>query len=197
MDATADTSITNRPAEQRGRVEDDALVRGLGRYIADAPLPNQAFAFFVRSPHAFARIVSIDASAAANAPGVIAILTAQDMDGVGNIARHPPVPGCGGAKLVLSHRPALARDRVMHIGEAVAMVIAESALAAQDAGEFVDIQYEPLQPVTDARDALKPGAPQLWPDAPGNLAVDWPGPAAEPDANAAEVEKQLPRAEDS
>jgi carbon-monoxide dehydrogenase large subunit len=189
MDATADTSTTTRPAEQRGRVEDDALVRGLGRYIADAPLPNQAFAFFVRSPHAFARIVSIDASAAANAPGVIAILTAQDMDGVGNIARHPPVPGRGGAKLVLSHRPALARDRVMHIGEAVAMVIAESALAAQDAGEFVDIQYEPLQPVTDARDALKPGAPQLWPDAPGNLAVDWPGPAAEPDANAAEVER--------
>src|SRR5947208_6359345 len=98
MDATADTSTTTRPAEQRGRVEDDALVRGLGRYIADAPLPNQAFAFFVRSPHAFARIVSIDASAAANAPGVVAILTAQDMEGVGNIARHPPVPGRGGAK---------------------------------------------------------------------------------------------------
>ena len=111
------------------------------------------------------------------------------MEGVGNIARHPPVPGRGGAKLVLSHRPALARDRVMHIGEAVAMVIAESALTAQDAGEFVDIEYEPLKPVTDARDALKPGAPQIWPDAPGNLAVDWPGPAADPDANAAEVER--------
>ena len=83
------------------------------------------------------------------------------MDGVGNIARHPPVPGCGGGlSSSLSHRPALAGDRVLHIGEAVAMVIAESALAAQDAGEFVDIQYEPLQPVTDARDALKPGAPQ-------------------------------------
>src|SRR6266571_1267391 len=93
------------------------------------------------------------------------------------------------AKLILSHRPALARERVMHIGEAVAMVIAETALAAQDAGEFVDIHYEPLTAVTDARDALKPGAPQLWPDAPGNLAVDWPGPADDPDANAAEGER--------
>src|SRR6266571_1954556 len=93
------------------------------------------------------------------------------------------------AKLILSHRPALARERVMHIGEAVAMVIAETALAAQDAGEFVDIHYEPLTAITDARDALKPGAPQLWPDAPGNLAVDWPGPAADPDANAAEGER--------
>jgi carbon-monoxide dehydrogenase large subunit len=188
MDATADTPTTNRTQHQ-GRVEDDALVRGLGRYIADAPLPNQAFAYFVRSPHAFARIVSVDALAAANAPGVVAVLTAQDMDGAGNIARHPPVPGRGGAKLVLSHRPALARDRVMHIGEAVAMVIADTALAAQDAGEFVDIEYEPLKAVTDARAALKPGAPQVWPDAPGNLAVDWPGPAADPDANAAAGER--------
>src|SRR6266581_4017804 len=108
MDATADKQTTTRQAEHRGRVEDDALVRGLGRYIADAPLPNQAYAFFVRSPHAFARIASVDSSAAANAPGVIAVLTAQDMEGVGNIARHPPVPGRGGAKLVLSHRPPLA-----------------------------------------------------------------------------------------
>src|ERR1700738_3207346 len=108
MDATADTPPTSRPAEHRGRVEDDALVRGLGRYIADAPLPNQAFAFFVRSPHAFARIMRVDSSAAAKAPASFPFLTAKDREGVGNMARPPPVPGRGGAKLVLSHRPALA-----------------------------------------------------------------------------------------
>ncbi len=186
MDATTDSKTR---AARHIRVEDDPLVRGRGRFIADAPEPNQAYAYFVRSPHAFARIKSIDTAAAAAAPGVIAVLTAKDIEGVGNISRHPPLPGRGGSKLFVSHRPALATDRVMHIGEAVAMVVAERALAAQDAGEFVNVEYEPLTPVTDARAALKPGAPQLWPDAPNNLAVDWPGPAADPAANAAEVER--------
>ncbi len=185
MDATTDATTH----AFHGRVEDEPLVRGRGRYIADAPEPNQAFAYFVRSPHAFARIKSIDAAAAAKAPGVVAVLTGKDIEGVGNISRHPPLPGRDGAKLVVANRPALAKDRVMHIGEAVAMVIAERALAAQDAAEFVTVDYEPLTPVTDARDALKAGAPQLWPEAPGNLAVDWPGPAADPAANAAEVER--------
>ncbi|HXW42504.1 MAG TPA: molybdopterin cofactor-binding domain-containing protein, partial [Xanthobacteraceae bacterium] len=180
MDATTDN-------KSHGRVEDDPLVRGRGRYIADAPEPNQAYAHFVRSPHAFARIVRIDTAAAAAAPGVVAVLTAADVAGVGNISRHPPLPGRNGGKLIVSHRPALAKDRVMHIGEAVAMVIAERALAAQDAADLVAVDYEPLTPVTDARDALKSGAPQLWPEAPNNLAVDWPGPAADAAANAAEV----------
>jgi aerobic carbon-monoxide dehydrogenase large subunit len=184
-----DTQTTTGHVERHGRVEDEALVRGLGRYVADAPEPSQAFAYFVRSPHAFARILKVDTEAAAKASGVVAVLTAKDVEGVGNISRHPPLPGRGGAKLAVSHRPALARDRVMHIGEAVAMVIAESALAAQDAAELVSVEYEPLTPVTDAREALKSGAPQLWPEAPGNLAVDWPGPAPDPNANAAEVER--------
>ncbi len=172
-----------------GRVEDDVLVRGRGRYVADAPEPNQAYAYFVRSPHAFARIASVDTSGATGVPGVIAVLTAQDMEGIGNISRHPPLPGKNGSKLIVTSRPALAKDRVMHIGEAVAMVVAERAMVAQDAAEFVHVEYEPLTPVTDARDALKPGAPQIWPEAPNNLAVDWPGPAADPNANAAEVER--------
>jgi carbon-monoxide dehydrogenase large subunit len=172
-----------------GRVEDDVLVRGHGRYVADAPLPNQAYACFVRSPHAFARIISVDTSGAAGMPGVIAVLTAADMDGIGNISRHPPLPGRDGAKLIVTNRPALAKDRVLHIGEAVAVVVAERALAAQDASEFVTVEYEPLTPVTDARAALKDGAPQIWPETPNNLAVDWPGPAADPAANAAEVER--------
>ena len=112
MDAKTET---DHHADFKGRVEDEPLVRGRGRYMADAPEPNQAFAYFVRSPHAFARIVSLDASAALKAPGVIGVLTAKDMDGVGNLGRHPPVPGRGGKTLILPHRPALAGERVMHV----------------------------------------------------------------------------------
>jgi aerobic carbon-monoxide dehydrogenase large subunit len=187
MDATTDkTQTDSRPFH--GRVEDAPLVQGRGRYVADAPLPNQAFAYFVRSPHAFARIVSLDASGAMNMPGVVAVLTAKDMEGVGNVSRHPPIAGRNGGKLIISHRPALAGKRVMHIGEPVAMVVADSAQVALDASEFVHVEYEELTPVVDARDALKPGATQVWPEAPGNIAVDWAGPHPEPDANAAEVE---------
>jgi len=185
MDAKTDTESH----AFHGRVEDDVLVRGRGRYVADAPLPNQSYAYFVRSPHAFARIVSIDTAGARNVPGVIAVLTAADMEGIGNISRHPPLPGRNGSKLIVTNRPALAKDRVLHIGEAVAVVVAERALTAQDAAEFVHVEYEPLTPVTDARAALEPGAPQIWPEAPNNLAVDWPGPAPDPAANAAEVER--------
>ena len=184
MDAKTDGRAASEP-----RVEDDVLVRGHGRYAADAPLPGQTYAYFVRSPHAFARIVSVDVSAALGAAGVVGVLTAKDMDGVGSLGRHPPLAGRGGKALILPHRPALAAERVMHIGEPVAMVVAETAVAAQDAAELVAVEYEPLAPVIDAREALAPGAPQLWPQAPGNLAVDWLGPAADPEANARQVDE--------
>ena len=78
---------------------------------------------------------------------------------------------------VAPHRPALASSRVLHVGEPVAMVVAVSAQAAQDAGEKIAVDYQPLTPVTDARAAIAPGAPQLWPEAPGNIAFDWTAPA--------------------
>jgi carbon-monoxide dehydrogenase large subunit len=184
MDAT-----TEHHEEKHVRVEDNVLVRGNGRYMADAPLPNQAYAYFVRSPHAFARIARVDTAAAEKAPGVVGVLTAKDMAGVGSLGRHPPVPGRGGKTLVNPHRPALAGERVMHIGEPVAMVVATSAAAAQDAGELVAVEYEALTPVTDAREALRAGAPQVWPQAPGNVAVDWPGPNPDPDGNAKKVDE--------
>ena len=180
---------TEHHEDQHVRVEDNVLVRGHGRYAADAPLPDQAYAFFVRSPHAFAKILSIDVEAALKAPGVIGVLTAKDMEGVGNLGRHPPVPGRGGKNLILPHRPALAGERVMHIGEAVAMVIADTFAAAQDAGEFVTVEYEELTPVTDAREALQDGVPQIWPQAAGNLAVDWPGPNPDADGNSKKVDE--------
>ncbi len=179
---------TGHPAHDHVRVEDDPLVRGRGRYMADAPLPNQAYAYFVRSPHAFARIVSVDVGPALKAPSVIGVLTSKDLEGIGSIGRHPPLPGRGGKALVMPFRPSLAGERIMHVGEPVAMVVAETAAAAQDAAELVAVEYEPLTPVADAREALREGAPQVWPQAPGNLAVDWPGPAADAEANARTVE---------
>jgi len=183
MDAKSDGRAAPAP-----RVEDNVLVRGHGRYAADLPLPHQTYAYFVRSSHAFARIVSVDTTAALSAGGVLGVFTAKDLEGVGNLGRHPPLNGRGGKNLIVPHRPALAAERVMHIGEPVAMVVAESAIAAQDAAERVAVDYEALTPVTDARAALAAGAPQIWPQAPGNLAVDWPGPAADSEANTRQVD---------
>jgi carbon-monoxide dehydrogenase large subunit len=184
MDAKTDGRAAHKP-----RVEDDVLVRGKGRYAADVALPGQTYACFVRSPHAFARIAGIDATTAGTAVGVLGVLTARDMAGIGNLVRHPPLAGRGGKPLVLPHRPPLAAERAMHIGEPVAMVVAETAAAAQDAAELITIDYEPLTPVIDAREALAPGAPQVWPDIPGNLAIDWPGAAQDAEANARRVDE--------
>ncbi|HEY2228252.1 MAG TPA: xanthine dehydrogenase family protein molybdopterin-binding subunit [Xanthobacteraceae bacterium] len=175
------------------RVEDDALVRGAGHFVADRHEANQAVGWFVRSPHAFARIDAIDVARARQAPGVLAVLTAADMAAahVGNVGRHPPLVGRGGRKLIIPQRPALAGERVMHVGEAVVLIVAETLLAAQDAAELVEVSYHELPPVTDVSAAIRPDAPQLWPEAPGNLAIDWPGLAADPDANAREVDRIL------
>jgi carbon-monoxide dehydrogenase large subunit len=172
------------------RVEDDYLLRGEGRYMADAPLPNQAYACFVRSPHACANVKSVDAKAALAIKGVIAVITADDIKAadVGNLSQHPPVAGRGGTKLVLPFRPALVGDRVRHTGETVAMVIGETYADAQDGAEAVEVEYEPLDAITDLRGAVEPGAPQVWDDAPGNIAVDWEGLAANPAEMAAKVD---------
>jgi aerobic carbon-monoxide dehydrogenase large subunit len=178
---------THGHAAHEPRVEDNILVRGHGRFAADVQFPGQAYAYFVRSPHAFARIAGIDVAAARQADGVFGVLTAADMEGVANLGRHPPLAGRGGTALVVPHRPALAAARAMHIGEPVAMVVAGTATAAQDAAELITVDYEALTPVTDARAALAPGASQLWPEAPGNLAVDWPGPAKDAETNTQQV----------
>ena len=173
MSVTAPARRKNEP-----RVEDDALVRGNGRFTDDPRLPNQAYAAFVRSPHAHARIKSVDVSAALKSKGVLGVLTAADMNeaNANNIARHPPVPGRGGAKMIMPPRPSIAGDKVMHVGVPVAMVVAESAALALDAADLVAVDYEPLPAVVDLEEAMK-GKTQLYPEAPGNLSVDWPGAA--------------------
>jgi len=186
-----DSKTIERRAPHQPRSEDDPLVRGLGRYAADVPMAGETQAYFVRSPHAFADIRSIDTAAAKAVPGVLAVLTAADMEGVGNVSQHPPLAGRGGGKLIVPHRPALAGKTVRHVGEPVAVVIAETLAAAQDAAELVPVDYQERTPVVDLREAVRDGAPQVWPEAPGNIAVDWPGLAGDPDANAREVERVL------
>ena len=171
--------MTTSPASTKHtpRIEDDALVRGIGRFMDDPRLPNTAYAAFVRSPHAHARITSVDTDEARRAKKVLAVLTAEDMKAanVGSVSRHPPVPGRGGAKMIMPFRPSLAGEKVMHVGDPVAMVVAETTAAAQDAADLVRVEYEELPAVVDLRDAMK-GGTQLYPEAPGNLCVDWPGP---------------------
>src|ERR1700742_3695726 len=138
------------------RVEDNPRLRGHGRYMADAPLPGQTYAVFTRSPHACADIKSIDVKPAMAVKGVIAVITAADIKeaNVGNLSQHPPVAGRNGGKLVMPVRPALVGDRVRHIGEPVAMVIAETQSAAQDGAEAVAVDYSPLDAVTGVREAM-------------------------------------------
>ncbi len=156
-------------------------MRGAARFADDAPAPGQAIGYFIRSPHAFANIRSITLDAALAAPGVVGILTAADMQaaGVTDIAMVLPVKDRFGKMGRIPVRPPLANGRVLHVGQPIALVVADTIATAQDAAELVEIDYEELQAVTDPRDALKSGAPQLWPEAPGNIAVDWAGPEPE------------------
>ena len=108
---------------------------------------------------------------------------------VGSCSVHPPLVGRNGAKLIMPFRPALARDSVMHVGQPVALVVAETIAQAQDAAEQVAVDYEELPAVADARAALAADAPQLWPEAPGNVALDWGGPVPDDGTNAPEVER--------
>jgi carbon-monoxide dehydrogenase large subunit len=164
--------------KQEPRVEDDALVRGAGRFADDPRLPGQTFAAFVRSPHAHARIRSVNTEAAFKNRRVLAVVTAADMKeaGVGSLSMHPPIIGRGGSKLVTPFRPALAGETVMYGGEAVALVIAETLGAALDAADQVVVDYEELPTIVDLQEAAKPGATQFFPEAPGNVCLDWPGP---------------------
>ncbi len=130
------------------RLEDDALLRGAGRYADDFTPANAAHVCFVRSPHAHAKIRGIAIDAARRSPGVVAVLTGKDAaaDGLGNIPCLIPVPG-----LKETPRPVLALDRVAHVGDPVAMVIAETLAQAKDAAGKVEVDYEPLPALVDVR----------------------------------------------
>jgi carbon-monoxide dehydrogenase large subunit len=159
----------------KGRREDRRMLTGAGRYTADVNLAGQAYACFLRSDRAHAEIVSINAKPALAAPGVIAVLTGEDTARAG--FRTPPpaakFPGREGMTVRVPNREVLARGRVHHVGQEVALVVAESALAAQDAAELIEVEFRELPAVVDAEAALTPGAPQLHENVPGNLAFDF------------------------
>lgn len=161
--------------KRQARREDVRLATGRGRYTDDIGCPGAAYAVFVRSLHASARILSIGTDAAAAMPGVRAIFTAADLDaaGVADYVLPVAVEGPDGASHRQTPRPLLARDLARFAGEPVAMVLADSATAATDAAEAVDVDYEPLDAVADLDAAAAPAAPQVWPDRPGNVAYRW------------------------
>jgi aerobic carbon-monoxide dehydrogenase large subunit len=167
------------------RFEDPRLVRGGGRYVDDIVLPGMAFGYVLRSPHAHARIRSIDAGKARAAPRVLAVLTGADWiaSGWGDL----PVPGGmkrrDGSAMYRPRYPALVADRVRWVGDYVAFVVAETYLAAVDAAELIEVDYEPLPAVVSTADAAAPGSALVWDDAPGNVCfVHRDGDAAATDA---------------
>nr|WP_123691482.1 xanthine dehydrogenase family protein molybdopterin-binding subunit [Stella humosa] len=157
------------------RKEDRRFLTGRGRYTDDINLAGQAYGHVLRSPHAHARITRLDTEAAAAAPGVLAVLTHADLvaDGIPSLPCHVDVPGRGGEKMFAPLRPVLADGTVRFVGDLVAFVVAESAQAARDASELIEVDYDPLPAVVDAVAAMEPGAPLLWPERGSNLCVHW------------------------
>jgi aerobic carbon-monoxide dehydrogenase large subunit len=153
------------------RVEDDRLLTGTGGFTDNLVRPHQAHVVLVRSPHAHARIVKLDTAAARKAPGVVAVFTWDDMakEGCGDFAFPAMFPNADGSKPEMTPRRPLAHEVVRYVGDAVAAVVAEGRGQAQDAAELVEVEYDPLPSVTEMEDALKPGAPQVWKGAPGNM----------------------------
>ncbi|OGA38735.1 MAG: hypothetical protein A3G26_12865 [Betaproteobacteria bacterium RIFCSPLOWO2_12_FULL_65_110] len=152
------------------RIEDRRFLVGQGRYTDDVKLSDMAYAHVVRSPHAHARIAGIDKTAALSAPGVLAVLTAEDLAkaNIGRLACHafPLLPE--GSQYHRPLQPILATDKVRHVGECVALIVADTLDQAKDAGELLAVVYEPLKPVT-LDDALAAGAPKVWDDAHSNV----------------------------
>lgn len=171
--------MTNEPASRREagrsrrRIEDDRFLRGLGCYVDDLPTTGQLFGHVLRSPMAHARIVAIDEVAARALPGVAAIFTSADLRAA-DIGPLPCTAQIASVEpLAVPPRYALAHERVRHVGDPVAFVVADSAEVARDAAEAVEIVYEDLPAIVELRAARAADAPQVWLSAPGNLAFRY------------------------
>lgn len=153
------------------RFEDARLLRGGGRFQDDRKLAGQAYAFVLRSPHAHARIVAIDAGAARAAPGVLAVYTGADYasDGLGMPRATMPRKRPDGSPMFAPQRPAIVVDRVRYVGDPVAFIVAESLAQAKDAAELVGVDYEVLPATTATYDSAQPGAPPVWDECPDNI----------------------------
>ena len=182
QDHTSPASLENAIALQKygvgqpvRRKEDDTLVRGKGKYTDDFSLPEQTYAWIVRSSHAHGIIKGIDTSAAKTMPGVLGVWTGFDLAS----ANYNPFT-CGlplksrdGTPLLQTNRAALMTDKVRFVGDPIAFVVAETVAQAHDAAEAVELDIDPLPAVTNAAEAAKPGAPQLYDHIPNNVALDY------------------------
>ncbi|MGY6706815.1 MAG: xanthine dehydrogenase family protein molybdopterin-binding subunit [Rhizobiaceae bacterium] len=157
------------------RKEDRRFVTGSGRYVDDMVVPGMKHAAFVRSPHAHAKIKSLDVKPAQDMPGVIAVLTGKQLqaDGIGNLICGWMIHSKDGSPMNMGAWSPLATETVRYVGDAVAVVVAETKGQARDAAEAVAVDYEELPAVTEAVAALEGGAPQIHPEAKGNLIYDW------------------------
>jgi carbon-monoxide dehydrogenase large subunit len=157
------------------RFEDQTLITGKGRYTDDLRFENAAHAYVLRARVAHANIRKIDASTAKTMSGVLLVLTGDEVkaDGLGDVPCHAPLNNKDGSPRHDTPRPALAIEKVRHLGQPVALVVAETYVQAQDAAEAIEIDYEELPAVTDARAAIDQGAPQLFEGIPDNIVFDW------------------------
>ncbi|WP_270936438.1 xanthine dehydrogenase family protein molybdopterin-binding subunit [Falsiroseomonas oryzae] len=155
------------------RAEDPTLLTGRGRYTDDVALPGQVWAVMVRSPYAHGVIRGIGTDAARAMPGVLGVWTGADLAGYAPMTCAMPLKNADGSALRSTKRPPLAVDKVRHVGDPVAFVVAETRAQAKDAAEAVELDIEPLDAVVDASAAAAPGAPQLYDELPGNLVLDF------------------------
>src|SRR5215217_775931 len=167
--AAVDTpeKMVGRPIKRR---EDPRLITGAGNFLDDVRLPGMTYAALVRSPHAHAKIVSVDTSAAASLPGVIGVYTGDDFMDVNPL---PAAWQAAGVKNNAVTPRVLAVNEVHQTGDPVAVVVAETQQQATDAAEAVDVTWQPLPAVVDAKRATEPGAPQLHEEAPNNIVLEW------------------------
>ncbi|MDX1433289.1 MAG: xanthine dehydrogenase family protein molybdopterin-binding subunit, partial [Gammaproteobacteria bacterium] len=157
------------------RREDARFLVGAGKYVDDVAMEGMCHLVYVRSPHAHARIERIDTSAAAKAPGVLAVLTGEDWkaDGLGSIPTRTGAKNSSGAPVPVPDRPGLCVGRARYVGDAVVAVVAETRAQAEEAAELVEVDYEPLPALVSAHAALAEGAPLIWDDLPGNVCVEF------------------------
>jgi carbon-monoxide dehydrogenase large subunit len=173
--ATTEQRLFGKSIKRR---EDPRFITGRGTYVDDVKLPGMTYAAFVRSPHAHARIRRIDTSAATKSPGVVAVFTGKDMTGVNSLPcgwdlrKEKNIPGVIQDLAMVPHMP-LTSDAARHVGDPVAVVIADSQAAATDAAEKVVVDWEPLPSVAATEKAAQAGAPQIHQGAPGNVAFRW------------------------
>jgi carbon-monoxide dehydrogenase large subunit len=173
--ATTEQRLFGKSIKRR---EDPRFITGRGTYVDDVKLPGMTYAAFVRSPHAHARIRKIDTAAALQHPGVVAVFTGKDMTGVNSLPcgwdlrKEKNIPGVIQDLAMVPHMP-LSSDAARHVGDPVAVVIADSQAAATDAAEKVVVDWEPLPSVAATDKAAQAGAPQLHQGAPGNVAFRW------------------------